>query len=156
MNKKVMAVIGVSLVLLSANPVLARGGRDMGPGRPGAFFPGADVERLGKELNLSADQASQIKALLEAERPQITALMDEMREQRQQLRQAEEATTFDEEAVRTIATAMAQVEIERTIARVKIQTEINAILSAEQLAQLQTLRAAERRQPPPPLATPGE
>lgn len=159
MNKKmIMAAIALSVTLLTAAPGMTRANRDQErPGRPGMHLPGAGVERLAKVLKLSAAQEEQIKAVQEAERPQMIKLMDEMKGKRQQLRQAEKGTTFNEESIRALATDISKIEIELTVSRVRTQNQINAVLTAEQLELLQNLRGAEgeRQPPPPPAGAPG-
>jgi Spy/CpxP family protein refolding chaperone len=75
-------------------------------------------------------------------------LVGEMKEHRNQLRQVEEATSFDEESVRAISTAIANSEIEMTVLRIKAQNQINSLFSVEQLEQLKSLRAEAGRQSP--------
>jgi Spy/CpxP family protein refolding chaperone len=54
--------------------------------------------------------------------------------------QAGDATVFDEATVRTIAAEQAKIEIELIVSRTRVQSLINALLTAEQLELLKNLR----------------
>jgi Spy/CpxP family protein refolding chaperone len=104
---------------------------------------------MATELKLTVAQQSKILAIQDAEHNKMESLFDAMKEKRQQLRQAGEGTSFDESAVRTLATAVAQQEVEVSVARVKTQTQVNAVLTAEQREQLKALRPDHDRRSPP-------
>jgi len=95
---------------------------------------------MAKMLGLSETQQKQIKDILKTERGKNAALREKMGEYRQQLHAAAQAATFDEAAVRAIAAKQAQAEIELTVSRARVQSRINAILTAEQCALEQKLR----------------
>jgi Spy/CpxP family protein refolding chaperone len=120
----------------------------MGPGGPGRGG-GPDLTKLATVLKLTQSQQTQIQSIQDAERSQIKTLLGTMKEKRDQLRKAGEGTTFDEAAVRALATAVAQQETELAVARVKAQTQVNAILTAEQREMLKSLRPDHDRRPPP-------
>lgn len=113
-----------------------------GPGRgPCGKMPQGDhVDHMAKMLGLSETQQKQIKDILKTERGKNAALREKMGEYRQQLHAAAQAATFDEAAVRAIAAKQAQAEIELTVSRARVQSRINAILTAEQRALEQKLR----------------
>jgi Spy/CpxP family protein refolding chaperone len=110
-----------------------------GPPR-GEFSPEKRLARLTKVLDLSDAQQAQIKALFAAEREKVAPLMEKVAGYRKQLHAAGQAAPFDEAAVRTIATNLAQTEIELTVARARLHSQINAILTAEQRALRDKLR----------------
>ena len=107
--------------------------------------------RLAKVLKLSDAQQSQIKALQDAAREQDKALLDKLREGRSLLMQAAEATTFDEAAVRTLAADQSTSEAALIVSRTKLQSQIYALLTAEQRELLKNLRPDMDRQPPAPV-----
>jgi Spy/CpxP family protein refolding chaperone len=95
---------------------------------------------MTKVLGLSDAQQTQIKAVFAAEREKSAPLMEKLAAYRQQLHDAAQAATFDEAAVRAIATNLAQAEIELTVARARAHNQINALLTTEQRALAEKLR----------------
>jgi Spy/CpxP family protein refolding chaperone len=112
-----------------------------GPGRgPCAKMPPGDhVDQMAKVLGLSETQQKQIKDILKTEHDKNAALMEKMAEYRKQLQAAEQATTFDETAVWAIAVEQARTGIELTVSRARVQSRINAVLTAEQRTLRQKL-----------------
>lgn len=137
MKRKMMVAMAVMAVMISSGTgaVLAGHGPDGHPGGPPPgmeFGPGGGEDRMAKILNLDESQQKQVKAIMDTEREQSRALFDKSHELRKQLMQAAEATTFDEAAVRTLATEQARIEIELTVSRAKVHSKINALLKPEQ------------------------
>ena len=108
------------------------------------------VTRMAKVLKLTEAQQEQIKAVLASEREQVQPLREKGHDLRQQLMQAGEAITFDEAAVRALATSQAQIEAEMIVARTRTHNRINALLTAEQRELQKRLRPEPDRQPPAP------
>jgi protein CpxP len=135
---------GTGAVLAGYGPGGCSGGPQPGPGG----FEG----RMAKVLKLTDTQQSQIKAILDAEREQNKTLFDKMHENRKLLLQAGEATTFDETTVRALAAGQAQLEAELTVSRIKVQTQINTILTSDQREMLKNLRPDPDRKPHAPPA----
>jgi Spy/CpxP family protein refolding chaperone len=61
---------------------------------------------------------------------------------------------FDEAAVRTAAEARAKIDVELSVAHAKMMSQIGAVLTTEQKAQLAAKRL--QRRPPPPPPDPGQ
>jgi Spy/CpxP family protein refolding chaperone len=103
-----------------------------GPGdgkeQPGGRF----LERMAKILDLTETQQASIKKVLAAEEEKTAALHEKKRENRQQLRSAEEAKPFDENAIRVLAEQRGAIEAELTIARARAHSQIDALLTPEQ------------------------
>lgn len=104
--------------------------------------PEAMLCRMTCQLSLSAEQQTKIRAILVKENESIGPLMKRLAEFRKQLRLAEESSTFDEAAFRSIATRNAQAEVELDVSRARMHSRINALLTPEQRAK------GERRSPP--------
>jgi Spy/CpxP family protein refolding chaperone len=104
---------------------------------------------MTKVLKLTESQQSQIKTILDSERGQVKGLFDKMHENRKLLMQAAEAAVFDETAVRVIAEARARIETELIVSRSRVQSQINALLTAEQLELSKLLRPDMPPGPPP-------
>lgn len=129
----------------------AKGDRACGEPRR-EMSPEKRLARMAKKLGLSDTQQAQIKVIFAAEREKNGPLIEKMKEYRKQLHDAAKATPFDEAAVRTVATNKAQVEVELTVSRARIQSQINGILTPEQRQKLEKLRppmGKGKRLPPP-------
>ena len=151
MNRKLMVTMvmaavlmngGTGAVLADQGPPLDFGGPP--PGRENG--PGSErfETRMVKLLKLTEAQQTQIKGLLDAEREQVAPLFDKMHESREHLKQAAEATVFDEVAVRALAVAQSQIEVELIVSHTRTLNKINALLTPEQRELLADLRPEHR------------
>ena len=136
-----------ALVAFSQDPQgPPRGGPDFqrGPGGPGRDGLGP----LGRDLNLSDEQKAQIQKIRDSFAESTRSLHEQMRA----LHESEGdpmSGNFDEAAVRSAAEARAKIDVELAVARAKMMSQIGAVLTTEQKAQL-AARRHERRPPPPP------
>jgi Spy/CpxP family protein refolding chaperone len=105
---------------------------DLGP-RPMGFF--------AKELNLTDEQKTQAKAILQKDRATVKPLMQQSREIELQMRQSAEGSTFDEAKVRSLATQKSQVEAELDVQRTRIHNQLFQILTPEQQSKMKELEA---------------
>ena len=119
---------GVSAVWAEHRPMPGFGGPPPGMERGMENFEA----RMAKILKLTEAQKTQIKALLDAEREQVIPLFDKMHESRKQLKQAAEASVFEEAAVRVLAVAQAQIEVELIVSHTRTINKVNALLTSEQ------------------------
>ena len=147
----VVAVVG-ALLLTLAIAVSGQGPQGRGGPPPGGGFPGGPGrEGLGpitRDLNLSDEQKAQIQNITENFRENTKALQDQLRT----LRESEPdplTSGFDEAAVRAAADARAKVDVELSVARAKMLSQIGAVLTSEQKAQIEAKRqaASQRRRP---------
>ncbi|MGA2855528.1 MAG: Spy/CpxP family protein refolding chaperone [Candidatus Sulfotelmatobacter sp.] len=109
---------------------------------PGHEF-GMGGHRMGfwtRSLNLSDDQKTQMKAIMQKEHPAMKPLFQQSRQIEQQLRQYAEGT-YDEAKVRTLAAQKAQVEVELTVQRTRIHNELFQVLTADQQAKMKEFEA---------------
>lgn len=109
-------------------------------------FPG----RLARILELSEAQKKQIQSIVDEQREKGRAQQKREFELHEQLHQFERAATFNEQAVRGVASALADLETERLVARAKTHYRINAVLSPAQRALAEKLRPERGELPPPP------
>ena len=110
-------------------------------------YSGHMMEFFADYLNLSDAQQTQMKGILQKERPTLKPLMQQLRQTRQQLHQFEEGT-FDEAKVRTLASQDAQTRVELTVQQTRIHNELFQVLTSDQQAKLKEFEArrAARRQ----------
>ena len=133
----VAALIGVGTPAVQAErgPMPGFGGPPPGMARGGEIFEA----RMAKVLKLTDTQQSQIKALVDAEREQLSPLMERMHDSREQLKQAADATVFDEAVVRALAVTQSQIEVELIVSHTRTRNRVNALLTAEQRELLANL-----------------
>ena len=160
MKRKLIAATLFMAAMIGGGAVAVQAGHGPGgefgaPPPRAEMGPGKFVMRMAKVLKLSDTQKGEIKTILEAEQSRVRPLLEKLRENRKLLMEAGEATTFDEPAVRGIAAAQAQIETELIVARVRAQSQIHALLTAEQRELLKNLMPDMERQPPLPPAIGG-
>jgi len=150
--KKMSIVAGIAgaVVLTAAVAVFSQG--PQGP-RPGGFRGGPGprdgLGPMGRDLNLTDDQKAQIKKINDSFRETEKALHDQLRT----LHESEPdpmSGGFDEAAVRAAAEARAKIQVELEVSHAKMMSQIAAVLTAEQKAQLAARRQQFERQGPPP------
>lgn len=90
------------------------------------------VERMSKELKLSASQKEQIKGILKNEKARMAENFKQMKDLRSKMHEACAAETFDEAAVKALADKHAVMISEQMVARAKTHHQINSILTPEQ------------------------
>lgn len=136
MKKIIFAAI--ALVTLSIGSVLVyaqRGGGDFGRGHGGFLFG-----RIAKELNLSDEQKTQIKQIMEAEKEKVHPIFESLKENRQKMEELTANGNFDETKVKQLAdeqgslTSLLIVEKERT------KSQIFQILTAEQREKAKAMK----------------
>lgn len=101
---------------------------------------GGHMGFLAKQLNLTDDQKSQMKAIWQKERPTMKPLFQQERLIDQQLRQYVEGS-FDQEKVQTLATQKAQIQAQMTVAETRIHNQMYQLLTPDQQTQLKQIEA---------------
>jgi Spy/CpxP family protein refolding chaperone len=129
------------------------GGRGPHGGGPGWFGDpeGGDglhffehmLPRLAEDLGLSDEQLEEIQAILDAARPEIEDLIEQLREGREAYRASiDDPTVFDEPAFRTHAEAQHKIQTELGVVAGKARADALKVLTPEQLAQLEEMRGS--------------
>jgi protein CpxP len=95
-------------------------------------------------LNLSEAQKTQMKQIRESYRERTQSLHQELRAKRQELRQANQGTTFNEGLATQVLTESAAVEAKLMGERFKMRQEMLALLTPEQKNQLEQKREQHR------------
>jgi periplasmic protein CpxP/Spy len=95
-------------------------------------------------LDLTDAQQAQRKDILAKEKPTIHPLMQELAQGRQQMKQLEQAGTFDEAKVRAAAGQQTQTMTELMVQKARIKSELMAVLTPEQKDKMSKFEA--RRQ----------
>jgi periplasmic protein CpxP/Spy len=95
---------------------------------------------FSKALNLTDDQKTQMKAIMQKERPTMKPLMQQEHQIEQQLRQYVEGT-YDDAKVRALAAQKSQVEVELTVAHTRVHNQMYQLLTADQQSKLKEMEA---------------
>src|SRR6185369_7993461 len=122
-----------------------------GPGRPGGPPPQGfgPFGPLGRDLNLTDDQRSAIQKIGESFQESNRALLEQMRTLHESQRELL-AGEFHEAAVRAAAEARAKVQVELEVSHARMMSQMVAVLTDAQRAQLAAHREQMRQQGPPP------
>ncbi|MGA3087235.1 MAG: Spy/CpxP family protein refolding chaperone [Terriglobales bacterium] len=135
-------------VVLAVTAAVAQGPHGFGG-------PDGDFHHLLRQLNLTTEQKSQVKAIWEKEKPTLQPLMEQMHQSRAAMAALEAAGPFDEAKTTALATQNSQTMIQLQVEHERMKSEIMQILTADQktrLAQLEANHEAHmsKHAPPPP------
>ncbi len=92
-------------------------------------------------LDLSSAQQDQIKAIWAKEKPTMKPLMQQMRQNHQDMKALEASGPFDEAKTRALATQQAQTQIELQVQHARIKSEMMQVLTADQKAKYAAFEA---------------
>jgi Spy/CpxP family protein refolding chaperone len=106
----------------------------------GYGMEGHQMHFMAKYLNLTDEQKTQMKGVMQKEHPAMKPLFQQSRQINQQLLQYVEGT-YDEAKVRTLAAQKAQVEIEMTVAQTRIHNEMFQLLTPDQQTKMKEFEA---------------
>ena len=101
---------------------------------------GGHMGFMAKQLNLTEDQKSQMKAIWQKESPTMKPLFQQQRQIDQQLRQYVEGS-FDEAKVQALAAQKAQIQAQMTVAETRIHNQMYQLLPPDQQSQLKQIEA---------------
>lgn len=134
---------GVLVAAIAAGSLMAA--PDAGPASGGRKFPLADTPlgrfvtgRLGRllvlrsELNVTAEQRDQIRAVVVSHRPEIAATVKTLHQKRATLRDAVLAQEADEAKIRAAADELGKAVGDAAVKAAKLKREVAPILTAEQ------------------------
>jgi protein CpxP len=135
------AVLG--LTVLSA---VAFGQAGMHPAGFGAHGDGfaSLLGRMGDYLDLTDAQRTQMKSILAKEKSTMQPLLQQLAQGNQQMRQLEEASTFDEGKVRTLAGQQTQMLTEVMVQKARIKSELVQVLTPDQKTKLAAFEARKQ------------
>lgn len=129
---------GVSVTIFLAVSVYA-----FGPGHGhGHGSPGFGAFRLLMDLDLSSNQKSEIKAILDSYQDEQDALHERMRAARETFRNTVQAGNFDEQRVREAYQTMNPVLEDMAVFHTRLRLELKSVLTPEQLETLEARRDA--------------
>jgi len=136
----IMAFAILTAIVAGASAQWGPRGAMGGPGGPGGG-PGFGGPGLPlRELNLSDEQKSRIKAIQEKAQEEGEATRDQLRQFAEQRAAIVNADSFNAEAARDLATREASFNIDLGVRRMETENAIYNVLTAEQKAKLTELR----------------
>jgi Spy/CpxP family protein refolding chaperone len=141
-RKKTLVILASVLggVLAIGAAVAVPAGMHHHGGMFGEFGFGHGMGRALASLELTDDQKSKAKAILEDEGPTVEPLVDQMLLSKKALFDAVHAPAFDEKSVRSAAAAAGQASTELAVERARILSRFRGILTDDQQARLETIR----------------
>ena len=139
--KVLAAALGLTLVTALAFGQAAV--RPSGFGHRGGGF-GNMLGMMGDYLDLTDAQRTQMKAILTKEKPTIQPLMQQLRQGNQQMREMEQAGTFDETKARAAAGLQVQAMTELMVQRARIKAEMVQVLTPAQKTKLAAFEARQQ------------
>jgi Spy/CpxP family protein refolding chaperone len=128
------SVIAKSQTTEDAPPAPPMHGHGMGMDMEG------HMQFMAAKLNLSDDQKTQMKALMQKERPTMQPLHQQEHQIDQQLRQYVEGN-FDQAKVAALAGQKAQIQAQLTVEETKIHNQLYQLLTDDQKTQLKQMEA---------------
>ena len=97
-----------------------------------------------EQLNLTADQSQQIASIVKLNQESMKAAMTEAKETREALNHQTQVGPFDEQSVRAACKQAAAAGEEAAVLRAKIAGQIRAVLTSDQQAAWDKIRADAR------------
>jgi Spy/CpxP family protein refolding chaperone len=101
---------------------------------------GLPLDRLG----LSPEQGDKIQALVDQAVPALQAQRRQLRDNEVAFRAAHPLTDFNEAAIREHVATQAKIEADLAVGIARLRASVAALLTPEQLKQVQELQAAEQ------------
>ena len=134
MKKSIIAILVITVLGLGAVFIFAQKGK-MRHARFGGGFGGRGFARMAEKLNLSEEQKTQVKTILEDSKTRVKPLMESLGENRKQAENLGKDGAFNEEQVNQIATNQAETMKQLFIEKEKTKAQIFALLTPEQRTQ---------------------
>ncbi|MEN6440673.1 MAG: Spy/CpxP family protein refolding chaperone [Syntrophobacter sp.] len=125
-----VVILAVMLALWPAGQSFGSGDNSNGPRKGGCEFPG--MEMIFSRLDLSVAQKRDIALILKAHREEASALFSNLITTRKNLFNAVHAPEYTEAYVRQAAHEAAVWEIDLTVLRAQVISEIRNVLTPEQ------------------------
>jgi protein CpxP len=148
MKKKIIIAVSVVALLITGTIFAFASQQHFGKhrfggrgwaGNPEKFIEHA-LQRATMMLDLTAEQQTKIKAILEAEKPVVQPLVQQLAANRQELQQVTDNGQFNEAQVQAIATKQGQTLSQLIIEKERVQAQIYAVLTPEQRAKAERMR----------------
>ena len=139
---KLLAIASLSAVVLIVGSIaVAQSVKTHRQGQRGAWMGRGMRGGVFARLNLTDDQKAKMKQLRESFGETNKPLLEQLRAKRQELRHANEGGTFNEALATQKLTEMAGLQAKVMGARFQLHQQMLSVLTADQKAQLDQLKA---------------
>jgi periplasmic protein CpxP/Spy len=101
--------------------------------------------RFARQLDLTAQQRTQIHQILAKEKPAVQPLVEQMAQTRYQIAQLALNGPFDESQVRPLASQQTQTMQDLIVQRARIESELIQVLTPDQKTKLSQLLASRQQ-----------
>jgi protein CpxP len=129
--KRILIASALSLTLIAAASAQDAGLNASTPA------PTRAIQRIERRLNVTDAERTQIKAILQQERPALTQLHTQREAERAEMAQL---ATFNDAQTRAILARYAQTNADVAVEAEKLRLELRAVLTPEQQQRLEQLR----------------
>lgn len=133
-STRIRFVLGILAGLLLTSFVVSRSvnaAETQGYGRFGHM-----VHFFADYLDLTDAQQAQVKQILSKDEPTLQPLVQQMRQNRQLMRQVIESASFDESKARALAAQQTQTVTELAVQKARMESDLYQVLSADQKTKL--------------------
>jgi len=157
---KIFAPVGLAILLGSLTFVFGQtktngdgqfpkgGGREFGRMPPFGFAPTGINPRALEQLSLTDEQKTQIGKLQENARSASQIYFEKLQVVEEKIKDTTEGESFDESAARKLLKNRNEIQLEIEIIRLKTDSVIFNLLTAQQIAQLDLLKQQRPEFPP--------
>lgn len=133
MKKITAAILAVTILAVGVGLVFAQRGGDKGfGGKHHGEFMERIFERISEELNLSEEQKTQARQVLETSKTRIQPIMEQLKAGHQTAKTLGTDGTYNEAQVTALANSQAELTKQLIIEKEKTKAQLFAILTPEQ------------------------
>jgi protein CpxP len=104
------------------------------------------LEMMADLLDLTEAQQEQIRSIHEQERDGHEGLRQQMHDSHEQMRALLDSDTFDESAIRNLATSQASLKTEMFVSRAKVKHQVFQLLNSDQQVLAKKIQPLLRKQ----------
>lgn len=123
-------------IAVPATPVSANPGIGGDPLLSGAAKPELMLEHMADHLDLTDEQRDAVRNILQAAQPEIEALRDQVRANRDAIKELDPNDAADMAEVNNIAISNGELATTGTLLAVRVRGEVHAVLTDDQIAKL--------------------
>ena len=136
MKTQTILLIAALAIAVPAAQVAANPGFGGDPLMAGSGNPERMLEHMADHLDLTEEQRSAVANILQAAQPEIEALRDQIRSNRDAIKDLDPTDAADMATVNNIAISNGELATNATLLAVRVRGEVHAVLSAEQIEKL--------------------
>ncbi len=143
MKRSIFAAVGavaVAGLMALADPAAAHGGFGGGRGGGKLFASSFQLAYIARQLDMTAEQKTQVREVLDDARPEADRLADAMIANRAAMKAFRKNETFSEAEIRAIADQQGSLVADMMVLHARVHSQIKDILSPEQLERFEKMR----------------